>query len=188
MPEIPDTVRAYREQNRNISDAEGEVMYYRSLNWIWENKKNARLRLQFAMMGLSYLEPFIRHWKKEYGEIPPSIPAITEATIWHAINGARGQLENVRDLVAFFPEVSDHLPGVEEGFVMLDMAGKVRKHLAEHPGTLQDRIKKEIGVEDGRLLSRVIHYMELAGQVKRREEGKTHALYFSQATVPEASL
>jgi hypothetical protein len=61
---------------------------------------------------------------------------------------------------------------------MLDLAAKVRAYLAEHPGTLQNKLKAAIEAQDGKLLSRVIHYMELAGQIERKAEGKTWALFW----------
>jgi hypothetical protein len=46
-----------------------------------------------------------------------------------------------------------------------------------HSGTLQNKLKKALDFDDGRLLSRVVHYMEVAGQLERRKHEKTHELY-----------
>lgn len=181
VAEIPAIVRAYRKQNEGVSDAEGANRYFDCLEKLRSGKRDARSRLQHAMMCLSFLEPFIKDAKKEFGEVPPVIPAISEATIFQAINGARGQLENILELVKFFPEIHDYIPGVEKGFVMLELAAKIRKHLSKSPGALQDKLKKPLGFNDGRLISGVVHYMELAGQLERKKSGKTYELYIREA-------
>jgi len=184
MAEIPAIVRAYRKQNEGVSDAEGTNRYFDCLEKLQRSKRDARSRLQYAMMCLSFLEPFIKDAKKEFGEVPPVIPAIYEATIFQAINGARGQLENILELVKFFPEIDDYIPAVEEGFVMLELAAKIRKHLSKSPGAQQNKLKKPLGFNDGRLISRVVHYMEVAGQLERKKNGKTYELYIQETKKP----
>jgi len=131
-------------------------------------------------MALCLLEPFIKYEKKEYGQVPPVIPAIPEAIYFHAINGARGQLKNIQDIVEFFPELEDYQFTVEQGFVMLDVAARIRKHVGGNPGCHQNKLKKVLEFDDGRLLSRVIHYMEVAGQLERKKSGKTYELYVKE--------
>ena len=174
VSDIPRALLAYREQNKTISDEEATRLYYVHLEKMLASKNDASMRLRYAMVCLSYIEPFVRYTSKT-GGVPPVIPPIVEATIFHAINGARGQLENICEIVDFLPEL--HAYKSEGGFVMLDLAAKVRTYLAEHPGTLQNKLKKVIEAQDGKLLSRVVHYMEIAGQLERRAEGKTWALF-----------
>jgi hypothetical protein len=173
---IPRALLAYREQNKNISDEEAHHRYYAALGKLLESKTDPHLRLRYAMVCLSYIEPSLRYAKREFG-VPAGIPAIPEALTFHAINGARGQLESIREIVEFLPDLAPYRFGVEESFHMLDLAAKVRAYLAEHPGTLQNKLKKAIEAQDGKLLSRVVHYMELVGQLERRAEGKTWALF-----------
>lgn len=180
MSDVPAIIQAYRKQNKGVSDAEGNDRYYDCLEKLQKSKRDARSRLQYATMCLSFLEPFIKCQKKEFGEVPPVIPAIGEATIFHAINGARGQLENILELVKFFPEIDYYIPVVEEGFMMLELAASIRKHLNESPGALQNKLKKPLEFDDGRLISRVVHYMELAGQLERQKSGKTYKLYLRE--------
>lgn len=177
MSKAPPIVKAYRKQNRFKSDAAGCRRYYAALEKLQVSKKDAKQRLRYAMVCLSYIEPFINNMKDGFGEIPPIIPAIPEACIFHGIGGARGQLENIRDLVQFFPELSDYTPAVDEGLAILEFARLTREYLRDNPGTLQNKLKKAIGIQDGRLLSRVIHYMEVAQQIRRKAEGKTYALF-----------
>lgn len=177
VSEIPPIIKAYRKQNRFISDSKGCQRYYAALEKLQASKKDANARLRYAMMCLSYIEPFIDDMKRQFGEIPPVIPAIPEACYFHGINGAQGQLENIRDLVRYFPDLSNYMYGVNEGFAMLELAKSTRTYLKENPGTQQNKLKKAIGAENGRLLSRVVHYMELAGQIRRERQGKTHALF-----------
>jgi len=176
MAEIPAIVAAYRKQNAGLSDSEACNRYHQALEKLQAAKADARARLQHAMMCISYLEPMMREMKRDFGGVPPSIPAIPEAAIFHGIGGARGQLENLREFVGFFPDLQDWLPTVEEGFVMLDLAARTRSYLKENPGTLQTKLKQCVGASDGRLLSRVIHYMEVAEQVVREKSGKTWCL------------
>jgi len=177
VSDVPAVVGAYRKGHIGVPLEKLVDAYYDSLEKMQASKKDAAARLRYAMMCLSFLEPLIKYTKKEWGEVPPSIPAIYEASIFHAINGAEGQLKNILDLVSFFPETRDYRAGVEEGFVILKLARQIRKHLEENPGILQNKLKKALDFDDGRLLSRVVHYMEVAGQLERRKHEKTHELY-----------
>jgi len=179
VPDIPRALLAYREQNRNTSDYDADGLYFASLERLQACKKDASQRLHYAMVCLSYIEPFVRYQTREYGSVPPSIPAISEALTFHAVNGARGQLENIREIIEFLPALDAYKPAVAESFLMLDLAAKVRSYLMEHPGWLQNGLKRAIGASDGRLLSRVLHYMEVGGQIERKRHEKTWELYLT---------
>jgi hypothetical protein len=178
VPVAPRALLVYREQNGSISDEEGTRRYFAHLEQLMASKHDAALRLRNAMACLSYIEPFVRYMKSLPGDsVPPTIPAIPEALAFHAINGARGQIENIREIIEFLPDLQPYLFGVEESLKMLALAASVREHLAEQPGTLQKDFKKAIGATDGRLLSRVLHYMEVARQIERKPHERTWALY-----------
>jgi len=181
VSDVPAVVEAYRKGHKGVPLEELVSAYFDSLEKLQASKKDAAARLRYAMMCLSFLEPLIRYSKKEGGKVPPVIPAIPEATIFHAINGARGQLQNILDLVKFFPEVHDYIPTVEEGFVILELASKIRKLLQEKPGAIQNKLKRTLEFDDGRLISRVVHYMEISGQLKRKKSGNTYELYLQPA-------
>jgi hypothetical protein len=180
MAYIPRLIQAAREQNKHTSDCDADGLYFENLLKLRGCTKDARKRLHYAMACLSYIEPFVRYQTRTYGSVPPSIPAIADALALQAINGARDQLEDIREVIDFLPglqKFKDYRAMAAEAFLMLDLAAKVRAYLAEHPGTLQNKLKKAIEAQDGRLLSRVVHYMELAGQIGRKAEGRAWALY-----------
>lgn len=177
MGNVPQVLREQRKANQNIPIETLVDAYYNSLEKLQASKKDGSARLRYAMMCLVFLEPLITYSKREWGSVPPSIPAIPEAIIFQAINGNKGELENIKDIVGFFPQLGKYQATVEEGFAILDVAAKVREHVRDHPGCLQNGLKKALVSDNGRLISRVVHYMEIAGQIRRKKGGNSYELY-----------
>lgn len=134
--------------------------------------------LMYCQMSLSLLEPLIEQTKKEFGAFDiSSISAIEVGSIFWAIYGVEGQLLNIKEVVEYFPELEPWKETIEKAFTIKELAPKIYEYVMDNKGCLQKELKKALGVEDGRLISNVIYYMELVGKVERKKVGNTYSLF-----------
>ena len=75
-----------------------------------------------------------------------------------------------------FPELEPWNNTIEEAFVMKELTSKIYQYVKYNEGCLQKELKKAIGVEDGRLVTRVVYYMALVGKLERRKLRHTYSL------------
>jgi len=170
----------FREENKGISPKKLVDTYFNMLRKIEEYRRKKRFdkMLVYCQMSLPLLEPLIVETKKEYGTFDiNSIPAIELGSIFWAIYGLEEQLINLKEIVEYFPELHPWREIIEEAFIMKDLAFKICQYVRDNEGVLQINLKKALGVKNGRMVSRVVHYMELAGKMKRKKIGNTYALF-----------
>lgn len=154
--------------------------YFDLLDKIRESKRKKKFKkmLTYCQMSLSLLEPLIEQTKREFGTFDiKSIPAIETGAVFWAIYGAEGQLLNIKEVVEYFPELEPWKEDVKRAFTMKELASKIYQYVRENKGCEQKELKKALGVEDGKLISNVIHYMELVKKIKRKKAGNTYLLF-----------
>jgi len=173
-------VEKFREAHKGTPPNKLVDAYFNLLNKILECKKRKDFNkmLMYCQMSLSLLEPLIKQWKKEYGAFDiQGIPAIEVGSIFWAIYRAEGQLLNLKEIVECFPELEPWKETVKKAFLIKDIASKIYQYVKNNQGCLQKGLKKSLGIEDGRLISNTIYYMELVGKVKRKKIGTTYSLF-----------
>ena len=120
----------------------------------------------------------ITQTKKEFGTFDiKSIPAIETGSIFWAVYGAERQLLKLKEVVEYFPDLEPWKEIVDKAFVIKILAAKIYQYVRDNKGCLQKGLKKALGVENGRLISNIIHYMELVGKIERRKRGNTYSLF-----------
>ena len=194
MPDVPRLVEAGRKaySHLSIDDAMGLWSdFYNKRQAAWKAKDINDL-LRWSMGALPLTERYLEH----IANIDKITGDRTEdsycKSIYYACRflphiGARGQLENVRELVDFFPQLRLYRESVELAFQSIETIKAIRAYLKDNPGTKQNRIKKALNYEDGRHLSLLIKDMETMGQLERRKSGNTYELYLQAKPVPQAS-
>lgn len=173
-------IQKFRDKNKGISSEKLVATYFDMLGRIEEYKKRKKFNkmLSYCQMSLPLLEPLIEHTKKEFGTFNMiSIPAIKFGAIFWAIYGMEGQLLNLKEIVEYFPELEPWRETIEEAFVMKDLASRICQYVRDNKGCLQKEIKKALEIENGRLVSNVVHYMELVGKLKRKKIKTTYSLF-----------
>lgn len=125
--------------------------------------------------------PLIRKWLEDPRgngkRLRLSMPALTQGGTMMAITGDREGLMKLRELVLEFDHLEEYRADAEKHFVAIDLFDAIRKTIAAKPGILQNKMKSEVGAEDGRLVSNLISWLEKAGEITRAKNGKTYALY-----------
>lgn len=171
----PKIIKKYRSINKGESVKKLHDMYFYFLNQIHEEHKKGNIRkvLKYCQASLQYIEPLILFEKKEYGSFKiKGIPAIDYGLRYFSVHGIKGQIDNIKDIVDYFPELEMHKKDVEEAYVRKDLSSKIYKIAKDNPDILQSSLKKEIGFDDGRFISNTVKYMEDAGLVKRKKEDR----------------
>ena len=133
--------------------------------------------LGYCQISISLLEPLIEQTKKEFGTFDiKSIPAIEFGSTFWAVYGAEGQLLNLKEVVECLPELEPWKENIDKAFAMKALASRIYQHVRNNEGCLQKELKKALSVEDGRLVSNVVYYMELVGKLERKKTGNTYSL------------
>nr|WP_320178900.1 hypothetical protein [Roseovarius pacificus] len=103
-----------------------------------------------------------------------------------AITGDRDGLCELSDLVQEFDFLESYREEADEHLIDLDLFNRIRDVIHAKPGVLQNQMKTELGITDGRRASRLVSYLEKSGEVRRAKSGKTHELYLAGFAMPEA--
>lgn len=124
--------------------------------------------------------PLLRAWledpRADGQRIEIRIPALGQGGTMLAIRGDMEGLVEMRRLVSDFGYLEGSRQEVEEHFTDMELFGRIREVIRAKPGVLQNRMKAELGIEDGRRASRLIAYLEKAGEIRREKSGKTYEL------------
>lgn len=125
--------------------------------------------------------PLIRKWLEDPRgngkRLSLNMPALTQGGTMLAITGDRKGLAMLHDLVSEFDHLEDYRADAEKHLTAMDLFEAIRKAVAAKPGILQNKMKSEVGFEDGRLVSNLISWLEKAGEITRAKNGRTYALY-----------
>ena len=135
--------------------------------------------------------PLLRNWLKDprgdAQRLDLRIPALSQGGTMMAIIGDRDGLFELRKLVQDFDHLKAYQEEAEEHFVDLDLFSRIRDVIRCKPGVLQNRMKAELGVDDGRRASRLVSYLEKSGEVRRAKNGNTYQLYMAGVEMPKAA-
>jgi len=135
--------------------------------------------------------PLLRSWLKDLRgdgrRLNIRIPALSQGGTMMAISGDREGLAELRKLVQDFDHLKEYREEAEEHFTDLVLFDRIREVIRSKPGVLQNRMKTELGIEDGHRASRHISYLEKSGEVQRAKCGKTYGLYLADINMPETA-
>lgn len=170
----------YRERNKKTSLKKLVDTYYKLLNNIlWHKKsKDYKKMLLECEMSLSLIEPLIIDTKREFGKFDlTSIPAIEIGSNFWAVLKDDKNLNILKELVGFFPELSAWKESIDKAFLMKGISSKINEYVKNNSGCMQKELKKNLNFNDGKLISNTIHYMELLGQIRKEKEGNNIKLF-----------
>lgn len=127
--------------------------------------------------------PLIRKWledpKGNGKRLSLNMPALTHGGTMLAITGDRKGLATLHDLVSEFDHLEEYRAEATKHHAAIGFFDAIREVVAAKPGILQNKMKSELGAEDGRLVSNLISWLEKANEITRAKKGKTYALYMN---------
>lgn len=130
-----------------------------------------------ARKSLSLIRRWLEDPKGNGKRLRLNMPALTQGGTMLAITGDRKGLAMLQDLVSEFDHLEEYRADAEKHLAAIDLFNAIRKAVAAKPGILQNKIKSEVGADDGRLVSNLISWLEKSGEITRAKNGKTYALY-----------
>jgi hypothetical protein len=104
-----------------------------------------------------------------------SIPPIETGCTLAAVLGDSAALTRIQGVVESQAALTPWRTVVEKGRSEMALAQAIRTHLASNQGAIQSKLAKTLDC-DGRAASRLIGYMEQAGQIRRTKSGSSYAL------------
>jgi len=132
--------------------------------------------------------PLLRSWLEDArgdgDRLDISIPALSQGGTMMAIIGDRDGLSEIRNLVQTFDYLKEYRSEAEDHFRDLDLFEQIREVIRAKPGVLQNRMKTELGIDDGRNASRLVSYLEKSGEIQRAKSGKTYELFMADFELP----
>lgn len=135
--------------------------------------------------------PLLRSWLNDPSgggqRLDIRIPALSQGGTMMAITGDEEGLAELRKLVQDFDHLKDYRQEAEEHFIDLDLFERIREIIRSNAGLLQNRMKTELGIEDGRRASRLISYLEKSSEIQRAKCGKTYELYLAGINMPDTA-
>ena len=135
----------------------------------------------------------IRRWLREdrqderYITVIRSVPTLELGGIALAIVGDAAGISRLRRLVASEPELAPWAEQVETHDLSCRLVPEIENLVRAHPGVLQREMKRRLGAEDGRLVVRLIEYLERAGRITRVRVHRTWQLFPPGSAPPEGS-
>ena len=135
--------------------------------------------------------PLLRSWlndpRGDGHRLDMRIPALSQGGTMMAITGDREGLAQLRKLVQDFEHLEAYQEEAEGHFTDLDLFDRIREVVRRKSGVLQNRMKTELGIEDGRRASWLISYLEKSGEIQRAKCGKTYELYPAGTNMSETA-
>lgn len=176
----PPIIKRMREMYKNKSLKSLVDLYFELLNNIINEKanKNYSKMLMYSQMSFALIEPLIIAEKEEYGTFNiTSIPSFELSLPHFAVTGANGQIKNIKEIVYSFPELLPWKEKVERAKKMNKLTYELYKYIKDNPGILQKKLKKEIGYDDGVLISDTLYYMQLHNKIRKEKFSNINKLF-----------
>lgn len=180
---MSELVKKFSEAYKGVPQKKLEDVYFVMLNdiGVCYSNKNIQKLLELCQSSLALVEPLIKWTKKEMGSfLITSIPAIEYGCRLWAVMGVGGQLDNIKEMVEYFPELKPWRKDVEKAYIMKELASKIYKYLKVNNSCLQKDLKKILEYNDGRLIASTVHYMTVVGKIEKKDRGNTNLLTIKQ--------
>lgn len=183
MNGIPEIIERFRQANKGKQPDNLVAQYFDLLDKLYKatREKNGSEMLKYSMMSLSLIEPLIISEKKEYGTfVIREMPGIDTFAMLNAVMGNQGQLNNLKDIISFFPELKSWKPISERAFHIKNIVSKIYQYVKNNEGCLQKNLWKSIGIEDKDFIREIVYHMDLMRKLNRKKVGNTYSLFINR--------
>ena len=169
--------------------------YYDSMHKMTEAITNRRYddAAEYVRENLTHISEWVKeiHLQlKHFREpaIPPSIPALEQGGKILALAGDEQGLADMMGVVSSIPELAIRIEHIEQHQRDLHLFQAIYDAILAHPNCLQTSVKGLVNEKDGRRVANLISYLEKAGRIARRKEGRTYRLICTEALEPSTVL
>lgn len=186
---VTDELEKWRKSNLEAMDRMSAEMpsgdYFALLERLQESisKNSYAEAADAALRSIAPLRDWLNDPKGDGARLQLRIPALQQGGTMMALKGDLEGLEKLRDLVAEFDHLEPYRLDAKRHFRSFELFRAIRALVSSKPGVLQNKVKAELGEEDGRHVSNLISWLEKAGEITREKRGKTYALYMTDPTI-----
>jgi hypothetical protein len=156
--------------------------YYTLMDQIKELRRGAKYpeMLEACQSSWPLIESVI-NWRKENEPERQvarrfSVPSIEIACPFLAVYGGLKALAELRDMVHRSPDLHHYRLKVDEAFIMCWVANKITWKAKTLKGVLQKDLELYLNFKDAKTISKVVHYLEKVGRIKREKSGTTYRI------------
>lgn len=180
------------EPRRKRSSTPHSDAYFEALTAFDEAMATRRYRdaATQALIGIEHLAGFIQEARKQDKAngmdffMPPMVPVIDSGGQIFALLDDKASLKRLEQVIRGEKELQDRR-GAPAAFEHARKRFRSLERLVEEqPGLRQDRVKASFPGESGRVLSTALDWLEKAGRITRKREGKTWILHPGKAASP----
>lgn len=163
-----------------MSKSDVDRYYERMLEPDELRKRGQTAQALATALALTTLVPsMIKETVTQYGRFDlSSIPPIETGCVLAAVLGDADALDKFESVVNAHHELAAWREAVDGGRRDMMLVTAIRAHLSSNPGAIQSELGRTLGCE-GREASRLVGYMNQAGQVRRDKSGRSYALFLS---------
>jgi hypothetical protein len=150
-------------------------LYFETLEKIQKADKENNISelLLNCQISIGLIEPLICYNYKHYNSFDiRGIPAIYMGLIYFSVNGIKGQLKNIADIINFFNELKFYKSDVEEAFERVKLSSRIYNTIKIKGDFQQSKLKKELDFENGRFIASTVGYMISANKLDKYKIGK----------------
>jgi len=156
--------------------------YYTLMNQIKELRRGEKYPEMLEACQSSWpLIEYVINWRKEnesekHGASRYSVPSIEIACPFLAVYGGLKALAELREIVHRSPDLHHYRLKVDEAFIMCWVANKITWKAKTLKGVLQKDLELYLNFKDVKTISKVVHYLEKIGRIKREKSGTTYRI------------
>ncbi|AUQ99317.1 DnaJ domain-containing protein [Phaeobacter inhibens] len=181
-----------QQENLNYSQSDGSLPdqpYFTQMEHLRSGvtEKDYQKAAAAARASLPWVRKWLMDPRGSEDRLELSIPALSQGGTMMAFVGDKDGLMELRKLVQEFDYLEPFKDEAENHFIDMDLFNRIREAITAKPGLLQNRLKTELDVSDGRKISRLVAYLDKAGEIRRAKSGNTYALFMQGADMPDAA-
>jgi len=167
------------QRKHSYTDEQLERMYFSLKIQIDEayKKRDFRSVETLSRMCVTCIPGMVRSMKVHHGGFGVAdINAIDHYLYFGLARGARGQVQNIMELLSGIPELK---PWAERLSPALHLM-KVSEFIRSHDETRQSDLRKHFPEIETVWISRLVRYMEMAGTIERQKTGNTKRINLTE--------
>ena len=171
----PEILKKLRSEYKGNTIEYLNDLYFETLEKIQKADKenNVSELLLNCQISIGLIEPLICYNYKHYNSFDiKSIPAIHKGLIYFSVNGIKGQLKNIADIIDFFDELKFYKSDVEEAFERVKLSSRIYNTIKIKGDFQQSKLKKELDFDNGRFIASTVGYMISADKLNKHKIGK----------------
>ncbi len=180
---VPEIILRYRKEYNGQKLKVLKDLYFDTIN---KQNNTDRLKatseyIQYSTLALSLTEPLIEHEKlnRGYRGFNLSLPALNFTPDYFALNGIKGQLANIKDILYFFAELKSDRWIIDRAYVILETRSKVFEYIKRNNSItnkeFEETFKEEFKIISYSILSSLEDYGFLKSE-KRKGRFKLYEL------------